>query len=195
MWKRNDEPQAPQATTVADVPSSPPTFPAAPGQPVTATRQPSPRAPGGPPARFGTSLKFVGKLAGDEDLVVDGRFEGEIQCPTHMVTVGPEGRVQGEVLANAIVVEGEVRGNLVATEQVLVRASGMVHGDIRAPRVALDQGCRFKGAIDMEPQVSARPADLPQGRRDRQDRPERPERSENERRAEAGRPTPTPAAS
>jgi cytoskeletal protein CcmA (bactofilin family) len=103
-------------------------------------------------------------------LLVEGRFRGEIQVPAHMVTVGTDGRVEGEVKASAIVVEGEVRGNLTASQQVLVRASGTVHGDIRAPRVALDQGCRFKGAIDMEP--NPRPADLPaerkEGRRERE---------------------------
>ncbi|HET9768872.1 MAG TPA: polymer-forming cytoskeletal protein [Thermoanaerobaculia bacterium] len=139
---------------------------------------PTPQAPGrGPapssPARLGPSLALEGKLSGEEDLLVDGRFRGEIQVPAHQVTVGSDGRVEGEVRANSIVVEGEVRGNLHASQQVLVRASGRVHGDIRAPRVALDQGCRFKGAIDMEPGVKATPADLPEprgreGRRERE---------------------------
>jgi cytoskeletal protein CcmA (bactofilin family) len=160
MWKRSDEPQLPNAPTVADVPS-----PA--GGATVATPGRSAARPAGGLARIGSSLACEGKLNGDEDLVVDGRFRGEIQVPAHMVTIGSDGKVEGEVLANAIVVEGEVRGNLVATEQVLVRASGKVHGDIRAPRVALDQGCRFKGAIDMEPQHQTRPADLPPARRER----------------------------
>jgi cytoskeletal protein CcmA (bactofilin family) len=109
-----------------------------------------------------------GKLSGDEDLLVEGRFRGEIQVPAHQVTVGSDGRVEGEVRACAIVVEGEVRGNLTASQQVLVRASGSVHGDIRAPRVALDQGCRFKGAIDMEP--NARPTDVPEAKERRRER-------------------------
>ena len=167
MWKRSDDQPNP-IPTVAEVPSAAST-PVGTATP-TAHRQ-APR-PAGPPARIGGSLDCEGKLRGDEDLVVDGRFRGEIQFPAHMVTIGTDGKVEGEVLANAIVVEGEVRGNLVATEQVLVRASGKVHGDIRAPRVALDQGCRFKGAIDMEPQVHARPADLPAGKRDNRDRGE-----------------------
>jgi cytoskeletal protein CcmA (bactofilin family) len=123
------------------------------------------------PARLGPSIALEGKLTGDEDLLVEGRFRGEIQDPLHQVTVGSDGRVEGEVRACAIIVEGEVRGNLTASEQVLVRASGRVHGDIRAPRVALDQGCRFKGAIDMEP--NAKPADLPAEKPGREARRER----------------------
>ena len=100
--------------------------------------------------------------------------------PEHQVTIGGDGRVEGEVRACAIVVEGEVRGNLTATQQVLVRASGRVHGDIRAPRVALDQGCRFKGAIDMEPNVKATPADLPERRETAPGREGRESRRERE---------------
>lgn len=161
MWKRPDDVAVPP--------------PVASDQPRPAAPPPPPARPPAPssPARLGPSLQLEGKLSGDEDLLVDGRFRGEIQVPEHQVTIGGDGRVEGEVRANAIVVEGEVRGNLTASQQVLVRASGRVHGDIRAPRVALDQGCRFKGAIDMEPNVKATPADLPERREGRESRRER----------------------
>ena len=158
MWKRPDDVAVPPPVASADArPLTPPQAP---------VRGTAPSSP----ARLGPSLALEGKLSGEEDLLVEGRFRGEIQVPAHQVTVGSDGRVEGEVRANAIVVEGEVRGNLTASQQVLVRASGRVHGDIRSPRVALDQGCRFKGAIDMEPGVKATPADLP----------ERPARRERE---------------
>ena len=161
MWKRPDDVAVP--TPVASDQPRPASPPPPPG------RQPASSSP----ARLGPSIHFEGKLSGDEDLLVEGRFRGEIQVPEHQVTVGGDGRVEGEVRASAIVVEGEVRGNLTASQQVLVRASGRVHGDIRAPRVALDQGCRFKGAIDMEPGVKATPADLPERREGREHRRER----------------------
>ena len=164
MWKRPDEVAVPP--------------PVASDQPRPAAPPPSPARPPAPssPARLGPSLQLEGKLSGDEDLLVDGRFRGEIHVPEHQVTIGGDGRVEGEVRASGIVVEGEVRGNLTASQQVLVRASGRVHGDIRAPRVALDQGCRFKGAIDMEPSVKATPADLPERREAREGRESRRER-------------------
>jgi cytoskeletal protein CcmA (bactofilin family) len=137
MWKRSDE----ESAVPEHRPLAAPAAAAAPSS--------SPRTSRG--AALGRSLHFEGRLTGDEDLLVEGRFAGEISIPGHQVTIGPEGRVEAEVKATAIVVEGEVHGNLTADQQVVVRASGKVHGDIRAPRVALDQGCRFKGTIDMEP--------------------------------------------
>ena len=180
MWKRPDDVAVPPPVA-AEPPRPVQTTPPTPG------RVPAPSSP----ARLGPSLALEGKLSGEEDLLVEGRFRGEIAVPAHQVTVGSDGRVEGEVRASAIIVEGEVRGNLTASQQVLVRASGRVHGDIRAPRVALDQGCRFKGAIDMEPGVKPTPADLPE-------RSERPERREGRREREAARElatVPTPTAS
>ena len=117
--------------------------------------QPQPRtgaAPGsGGRATIGSSIAVQGKLAGKEDLLIEGRFEGEIRVPGHQVTIGRQGSVEAEVRARLIVVEGKLSGNIVAEEQAVVRASGKVEGDIKAPKVALDEGCQFKGRIDMEP--------------------------------------------
>lgn len=135
MWRRSDE-------EAQDAPSHLP-----------APTPPQPRTPrrAGQSSVLGPSLKLEGRLSGEEDLIIEGHVSGEISIPGHQVTIGPEGHVEAEVRATAIVVEGEVHGNLSAEQQVMVRASGKVHGDIRAPRVALDQGCRFKGTVDMEP--------------------------------------------
>jgi cytoskeletal protein CcmA (bactofilin family) len=159
MWKRPEEAASPApAPTPAGAAPPPPPL----GSPsAAATRT-------GAPARLGPTLSWEGKLAGEEDLLVEGRFKGEIQLPAHQVTIGSQGHVDGEVRASAIIVEGEVRGNLTAAQQVLVRASGKVLGDIRAPRVALDQGCRFKGAIDMEPKGSDRRDERADRREERQ---------------------------
>jgi len=172
MWKRPDDP-------VSTHPQAPALEPPRPGSPPPPA--PPPRPSSGVAARLGASLALEGTLAGDEDLLIEGRFRGEISVPQHQVTVGSTGHVEGEVRASAIVVEGEVRGNLSASEQVLVRASGSVHGDIRAPRVALDQGCRFKGSIDMEP--NGKHLDVSE-RRDRRDEPRRDESRREERREE-----------
>jgi cytoskeletal protein CcmA (bactofilin family) len=164
MWKRPDDPTNPGVTASPEPPR-----PGAPPPPPIA----GPR--GGAPARLGSSLTFEGTLTGDEDLLVEGRVVGEIRVPQHQVTVGSGGRIEGEVRASAIVIEGDVRGNLSASEHVMVRASGAVQGDIRAPRVALDQGCRFKGSIDMEPSGRSVEALERRGPRDetRKDEPRR----------------------
>jgi cytoskeletal protein CcmA (bactofilin family) len=99
---------------------------------------------------IGASISIVGDLIGDEDVTVLGRIKGKIQVPKHAVTVGPSGRVSADIEAKLVRVEGEVRGNLNASEQILIRKTATMLGNLTAPRVGLEDGCRFKGSVDME---------------------------------------------
>ncbi len=98
----------------------------------------------------GPSILIQGDMTGDEDLVVQGRIEGSITLKKNLVTVGKDGRVNATVIAKTIRVEGTVEGELRGKEQIIVTRTGSVHGNMVAPRVTLEDGCRFKGAIDME---------------------------------------------
>ena len=98
----------------------------------------------------GPSILIQGDMTGDEDLVVQGRIEGSISLKKNLVTIGKDGRVNATVNAQVVKVEGTVEGELRGREQVIVTRSGSVSGNIVAPRVTLEDGCRFKGAIDME---------------------------------------------
>jgi cytoskeletal protein CcmA (bactofilin family) len=113
-------------------------------------------------ATIGPSISIRGDLTGEEDLVVEGRVEGTIDLKQNNLTVGKDGRVNASVRANTISVDGEVEGDLSGDEQVVIRRSGNVHGNIIAPRVTLEDGCKFKGSIDMDvPSKGARAATGP----------------------------------
>jgi cytoskeletal protein CcmA (bactofilin family) len=129
-----------------------------PGGPPT----PSPTTPLTPPQRTGAApsngrrpvvgpaTAVRGQLAAREDLWIEGQFEGEIQAPAHQVTVSAGGRVRAEIRARSVVIEGDLHGNVIAEQMVLVRAGGSMQGDIRAPRVGLEEGCQFQGNVDMD---------------------------------------------
>ena len=104
-----------------------------------------------PPAVIGSSLTVTGNIAGTEDLLVEGKVEGDISLPDNVVTVGSSGVVKAHIKAAIIIVEGKVEGDLVGEEQIEVRRSGHVLGNIQAPRVGLEDGAQFKGNIDMSP--------------------------------------------
>lgn len=133
MWKRTDS---------EDVQPDPPaTVSSEFAQPVARARE---------LATIGPSISIRGELLGEEDLIVQGRVEGIIDLRQNNVTIGKDGRIKADVKARVIKVDGHVEGNLRAEEQVIIRRSGNVMGDIATPRVTLEDGCRFRGAIDME---------------------------------------------
>lgn len=106
-------------------------------------------------AVVGKTLQFDGNIKGDEDLIVEGTVEGTIILNNASVTIANKGLVRGDIVARIILVEGEVRGEMRGNEMVEIAPTGVVHGDIRAPRVLLQDGCQFKGLVDMDHKETA----------------------------------------
>jgi cytoskeletal protein CcmA (bactofilin family) len=101
-------------------------------------------------ASIGKSLHVRGELSGNEDVAIEGRVDGKIALSGFIVTIGQTGKVSAEIHAKSVVVGGLVEGDINADERVEVAATGTVVGNIRAPRVVLLDGSRFKGSIDMD---------------------------------------------
>lgn len=113
--------------------------------------RPAPRSTSaGGTAMIGPSINVDGKLRGDEDLVIEGKVKGTVELKNNSVTIGSQGEVQADVYAHSIYVDGQMDGNLVASEQVVIRKSARVKGSIAAPRVSLEDGAQFNGSIDMD---------------------------------------------
>ena len=98
-------------------------------------------------AIIGPSIRIKGTLSGKEDLLIQGRVEGRIDLKKNNITVGKSGRIKGDIYGKVISIEGEVRGNLVGEERIVLRQSGKVRGDMRAPRINLEEGATFKGNV------------------------------------------------
>ena len=101
-------------------------------------------------ALIGRSVVIKGELDGSEDLTIEGHVEGKIELRDHTLTVGQNGRIKAQVFAKAVVVLGELVGNINASEKVDIREAGSVDGDIVSPRVAIAEGAHFRGSIDMQ---------------------------------------------
>jgi cytoskeletal protein CcmA (bactofilin family) len=99
---------------------------------------------------IGKSVVIKGELNGSEDLTIEGQVEGTIQLRDHILTIGANGRIKAQVFAKAVVVLGEVTGNVTASEKVDIRDNGSVDGDIVSPRVAIAEGAHFRGSVDMQ---------------------------------------------
>ena len=97
---------------------------------------------------LGPTLKFKGELTANEDLVIQGQIEGSIKH-TSSLTIGEEGKVKADVVAEQISVEGQVDGDLEGRNAVVVKDSANVAGNIFSPVVTLHEGAKFNGRIDM----------------------------------------------
>jgi cytoskeletal protein CcmA (bactofilin family) len=96
-----------------------------------------------------------GKILGQIGVRVAGSFEGEIKIDS-VLWIERQGAVQGTVNARGVIIEGEMRGNIDASEKVEIRSSGRVFGDVLCKKIALAEGCFFQGGIKM-PEGEDRP--------------------------------------
>ena len=115
-------------------------------------------APAGPsPTVIGANARFVGDLSGDEDILVNGRFEGKISVERD-VTVGPSGDLEGEIRARSVVVGGKVRGQVLAKARAELLGSAVVQGSVQAPKIVIAEGAQLEGSVAM---AGGGPAETP----------------------------------
>ena len=103
---------------------------------------------------IGKTVTVKGEILGSEQLVVEGTIEGRITIET-TVLIREGGLVKADVDANNINIAGGVVGNIVVKDKIEIVSGGYVLGDIRTPRLIVNDGASVKGTIDMD----VKPAD------------------------------------
>jgi cytoskeletal protein CcmA (bactofilin family) len=101
------------------------------------------------PARIGKTVVICGEVKGSEDLIVDGRVEGTVTLTESRLTIGPNANVAADLSAKDVLILGHVKGNVLASGRVELRAGCNVEGDIRALRLAVEDNAVFRGKVDL----------------------------------------------
>jgi len=109
-------------------------------------------------AVIGQTIQIKGTVTGNENLVIEGKVEGSVDLSQNDLTIGQSGQVTADLVAKTVKIDGQVTGDISGQEKVIVSKTGKVQGNITAPRVTLEDGAKFKGAIDMDPGEQAKPA-------------------------------------
>lgn len=115
------------------------------------TRQPTAPAQS-TPSTVGRTVAIEGTLTAQEDILLEGRFNGEVVLMDNALVVGQTGDIRADIKAKNVTIHGKANGDIKASDQVEISASGSMRGDILSPRVILHDGAKFKGRIDMEPE-------------------------------------------
>ena len=96
------------------------------------------------PTIIGPDAKFIGELSFEKAVKVIGGFEGKIATKGNLM-IAQEGVLKADVEAGTITVEGELNGNVAATDLIELKQSARLQGDLRCERLVVVDGARFVG--------------------------------------------------
>lgn len=94
-------------------------------------------------------IQLKGEVKGTHDIILYGEFEGRIEL-SGLLLVGKTGRVDGEIEAQNVIVEGAIEGKLTANEKVEIRDGGKYKGDIVAASILVSEKALFDGNVSMK---------------------------------------------
>lgn len=99
-------------------------------------------------AFLGTGTNYSGKLNFQGAVRIDGHFEGEVISDGTLV-VGQDAVVEGQVQVGQLVLSGNIRGEVVASEKVVLHKSANLIGDIKTPVLMVEEGAVLEGRLTM----------------------------------------------
>jgi len=100
-------------------------------------------------AILGPTVDVKAELKANEDLVIEGKFQGKIDIKNNDLTIGSSADVDAQIQARNITIRGRVKGNVQASGKVFIEKEGQMVGDIAAARISIMEGAQFKGSMKM----------------------------------------------
>ncbi len=120
--------------------------------PKPAVRSDTPAMPGGSGTYIGPNITIEGTITGTEPLIVEGTVRGNINLSADL-RAGTKARIEATVHARNVLVEGKLTGDISADERVELVATATVDGNIKAPKIIVAEGAKFRGSVDMGSKV------------------------------------------
>ncbi|OGW41556.1 MAG: hypothetical protein A2010_05110 [Nitrospirae bacterium GWD2_57_9] len=105
-------------------------------------------------AFLGKGTEFKGVLSFEGTIRVDGKVEGEVVSKDTLIA-GDEALLQGEITVGTIISSGKIVGNVNASQKVHIIAPGNVQGNIKTPKLIIEEGVTFDGQCVMASEKKA----------------------------------------
>ncbi len=114
---------------------------------------------------IGERITIEGSIRGEENLAIEGAMKGNIEMGKHNFAIGPNGRIDGEIQAQNVTINGQFKGTIKATGKVAVTKKADFNGEIKAKSFSVEDGAYFKGVVelDREPHNKSAGTETPKG--------------------------------
>jgi len=100
-------------------------------------------------------MKIKGEFSSKEEVRVEGEIEGRLDVKNR-ITIGPKGKADAAISATELIIAGSVKGNVNASERIVLRTGANLVGDVKTSGIVIEDGAYFKGGIDItRPEAAA----------------------------------------
>lgn len=158
IWKEQAAaPKKDDTLTVSEVPIK---------REVDTRTEPAPRVAPTPihtPAReqreslIASEITIEGKIEGSGHVRIAGRFKGDVQVQGNL-SIEPGAKLTGGVRASAVIIGGELEGNISGATRVELLDSGVLNGDLKAGSLTVAAGSRMRGQVEFGWEDAGTPA-------------------------------------
>jgi len=98
--------------------------------------------------RICENTKIIGTIETSGDLRIDGSLEGSV-VSNGRVVVGAKGRIKGDLFCACIDISGRIKGNVVATDVLILKEKSVLIGEISVQKLVIESGATFNGLCKM----------------------------------------------
>jgi len=120
---------------------------------------------------FDKDTEIKGDLNFKGTFRIDGRFKGKIDSKSILI-IGDSGKVDADIKIGHLIINGEIKGNIQATEKVEINGNGRVIGTIVSPKLMVEEGAYLEAncqTTDKLPQPSSLPLTPPEEKKEKED--------------------------
>jgi cytoskeletal protein CcmA (bactofilin family) len=96
--------------------------------------------------------EIKGTIKFGEAIRIDGKFDGELISDNGELVVGKTGSVKATVKVRSAVIEGRVNGNIRASDNIELKQSAHIIGDLQAKTLVMEKGVVFVGKCNVNPE-------------------------------------------
>lgn len=88
--------------------------------------------------------KIIGDITASNDIRIDGELIGNLDCSGRVI-IGPQGKVEGKILAQNGIIEGLFTGEIFVKELLTIKETATVLADIKTDKISIQPGAIFTG--------------------------------------------------
>jgi cytoskeletal protein CcmA (bactofilin family) len=94
-------------------------------------------------------VQIEGTLSFRNTLEFRGKLKGKV-ISTGTLIVGKQGRIEGEINTDSLVILGSVEGNVNVSNKCLLKSTCSMNGDIKSSLISMEEGAEFSGKLSTD---------------------------------------------